>query len=184
MIEADYILKLWLKIVPEHTVAFIRIILCISLVDAIGNPLITAAQANGHIRTYQAVVGGILLGIVPVSYIVLKLGAPPVSVFFVHFIMVVLAHISRVWMIRPMISMRVGEYIVKAILPLLYVCIPAVLISVAAFCVIPTGFLGFITVCLVCALSVSTFTYWLGFDQHEREFVKGKAVTIMNKIHK
>ena len=184
MIEADYILRLWLKIVPDHTVAFVRIVLCISLVDAIGNPLITAAQANGHIKKYQAVVGGILLGIVPISYVVLKLGAPPVSVFIVHFVMVVLAHVSRVWMIRPMISMRVGEYVVKAILPLLYVSVPAILISVAAFRSIPTGFLGFIAVCLVCALSVSTFTYWLGFDLHEREFVKSKVVAILNKIRK
>ena len=184
MIEAGYILKLWLKVVPEHTVAFARIILCISLVDAIGNPLITAAQANGHIRKYQAVVGGILLAIIPLSYFVLKLGAPPEGVFAVHFAMVVLAHVSRVWMIRPMISMRVGEYIVKAILPLLYVSVPAVLISVAAFRFIPTGFLGFIAVCLVCVLSVSTLTYWLGFDLHEREFMKGKVVSILNKIRK
>lgn len=184
MIEADYILKLWLKIVPEHTVAFVRLILCISLVDAIGNPLITAAQANGHIRKYQAVVGVILLGIVPVSYVVLKLGAPPVSVFIVHFTMVVLAHISRVWMIRPMISMRISEYFAKAILPLLYVSVPAVLVSIAAFNLIPSGFLGFIAVCLVCALSVSTLTYGLGFDAHERDFIKGKAVAMLKRIRK
>ncbi len=184
MIEADYILKLWLKIVPEHTVSFVRIILCISLVDAIGNPLITAAQANGHIRKYQAVVGGILLGIVPVSYIVLKLGAPPVGVFIVHFTMIVLAHVSRVWMIRPMISMRIREYIVKAILPLLYVSVPSVLVSVMAFMLMPEGFLGFIAVCLVCALSVSMLTYVLGFDAHEREFVKSKVVGMLQKIRK
>lgn len=184
LVEADFILRLWLRIVPEHAVAFVRIVLCISLVDAIGNPLITAAQANGHIRKYQAVVGGILLGIVPVSYVVLKLGAPPVSVFVVHLLMAVLAHVSRVWMVRPMISMRISEYMVNAILPLLYVCVPAVLISVVAFYTIPSGMLGFLAVCLVCALSVIVFTYCIGFDPREREFVKGKVITMLNKMRK
>lgn len=184
IIEADYILKLWLKTVPDNTVAFVRIVLCISLIDAIGNPLITAAQANGHIRKYQAIVGGILLGIVPVSYVVLKHGASPVSVFVVHFIMVVLAHVSRVWMIRPMISMSIREYVIKAILPLLYVSFPAVLVSVLAYNIIPSGFLGCVTMCIVCAFSVSVFTYWLGFNQHEREFMKGKAVAVLKRMRR
>lgn len=184
IIEADYILKLWLKTVPDNTVAFVRIVLCISLIDAIGNPLITAAQANGHIRKYQAIVGGILLGIVPVSYVVLKVGASPVSVFIVHFIMVVLAHASRVWMIRPMIRMSIREYVVKAILPLLYVSIPAMLVSVLAYNIIPSGFIGCVAMCIVCTFSVSVLTYWLGFDQHEREFMKGKVVVVLKRIRR
>ena len=43
-----------------------------------------ASQATGKIRTYQILVGGALLFIVPTAYIALKLGYPPESVFFTH----------------------------------------------------------------------------------------------------
>lgn len=80
------ILRVWLKIVPDYTVAFVRLMLGITIIDAMAGSLMVAAQATGRIRFYQSMVGGVLLFIVPISYIVLRLGAAPWSVFVVHFV--------------------------------------------------------------------------------------------------
>lgn len=85
LLETDYLLTLWLKVVPENTVVFTRIMICISLIYTTANPCVVANQATGKVKVYQMVVGGILLTILPISYIVLKLGAPAYSVFIVHF---------------------------------------------------------------------------------------------------
>ena len=85
LLETNFLLTLWLKTVPDHTVIFAQIMLCISLVYTTANPCIIANQATGKVKVYQAVVGGILLAILPISYIVLKMGAPAYSVFIVHF---------------------------------------------------------------------------------------------------
>lgn len=80
-IYADVILKLWLKNVPDHTVWFLRLTLCIMLVEALANPLMVSSQATGRVKIYQSVVGGTLLLIVPFSYIVLRMRGVPESVF-------------------------------------------------------------------------------------------------------
>ena len=84
-VNTDYILTLWLKVFPQETVIFTRLMLCISLIYTIANPCVIANQATGKVKVYQAVVGGILLLILPISYVALKLGAPAYSVFIVHF---------------------------------------------------------------------------------------------------
>ena len=53
MIEADFILNLWLGTVPNHTVNFVRLILCISILDALINPMYTANLACGKLKIYH-----------------------------------------------------------------------------------------------------------------------------------
>ena len=76
LLETEFILTLWLKTVPENAVIFTQIMICISLIYTTANPCVIANQATGKVKVYQMVVGGILLTILPISYIVLKLGAP------------------------------------------------------------------------------------------------------------
>ena len=55
LVNTHYILALWLKIVPEHTVLFVQLILLFGLSESISNPLITAMLATGKIRNYQII---------------------------------------------------------------------------------------------------------------------------------
>lgn len=108
--EADFLLGLWLKEVPEYTAVFLRIILCVTIIDAVANPLMISAQATGRVKVYQTVVGGILLSILPVSYIVLKFGGNPQSVFIVHLVICAIAFTVRLFIIRPMIGLQINKY--------------------------------------------------------------------------
>ena len=56
------------------------------MIDGISNPFMRAVDATGNIKKYQIIVGGLLLMIVPISYVVLKLGGAPYSVFIVHIV--------------------------------------------------------------------------------------------------
>ncbi|MCS3200179.1 hypothetical protein [Candidatus Bacteroides intestinigallinarum] len=67
-IEIDIILKLWLNEVPNHTGNFVRLILAISLFESCANSLTTGINANGNIKKYQLVIGGVIIGR---SYIIL-----------------------------------------------------------------------------------------------------------------
>ena len=51
--EADYILWLWLKVVPEHAPTFLRLALFSSLVMGMGNTLYTSIFSTGKISNYQ-----------------------------------------------------------------------------------------------------------------------------------
>lgn len=54
-LNARFILTLWLGTVPEHTVAFVRLVILFMLTEVISQPLITAKNATGKIRKYTTV---------------------------------------------------------------------------------------------------------------------------------
>ena len=175
LIETDQILSWWLKIVPEHTTNFIRIIICISLIDALANPLIMAAQATGKIKIYQTVVGGILLLILPFAYVALKYGGNPESVFIVQIIVVIVAQIARLIMIRPMIQFSIAEYFKKVILKITVVSSVAVVIPLLSYSLLPQNVLSFSIICILSALSVVISMYFLGFSVTEKKIIKSKV---------
>ncbi|MDR2281874.1 MAG: hypothetical protein LBE37_01620 [Sphingobacterium sp.] len=122
-LELDEVLNWWLKQVPEHTASFLRIMIVISLIECLANPLIFAAKATGKIKKYQAILGGLLLLVVPFSYCFLTLGYPPESVFIVHLVITLLGHVVRVVLISGMVSLSINSYLNKVVIPCLVVAI-------------------------------------------------------------
>ncbi|MBO9152048.1 oligosaccharide flippase family protein [Chitinophaga sp. GCM10012297] len=80
IIEMPYILHIWLKNYPDHTVAFCRLIIAGSLVYQLSGGLQMAVQAVGRIKTFQLVLFGLLLLNIPGAYLLLQAGFPPAAV--------------------------------------------------------------------------------------------------------
>ncbi len=182
LFETDFILSVWLKTVPENTVIFLRIMICTSLIYAMANPLIIANQATGKVRKYQAICGSILLLILPVSYVCLKLGLPAYSVFIVHFCMEAVAQLARMIILRPLIGIRIFDYVKNIYLRVAAVVALSVVLPFIVYESMEDTVLRFFTVCVVCVLSVGTVAYAVGLSRNERAFVRGKAVAVANKI--
>ena len=182
VMETQMILTLWLKMVPDYTVSFLRILLCIVIVDSMARPLMTAAAATGDVKKYQSIIGGLLLSIVPIAYIVLKLGGNPLSVYIVHLSICVVAFIARLLIIRPMIHLSLRKYFISVILPCAFVAVSSFVVSYVIYNIIPSGIGGSFIVCCLSAISVAVFGYFVGLSKGEKEFVKSKAVTIVSRI--
>ena len=122
-LETDLILTLWIKVVPEYCCSFVRLILIISIIDAMITPLIIAASATGKIRNYQIVLGGLLLLIVPISYIFLKLGFEPTIVLYVHLSITIITLFVRLYFAKRLNGLNIRLYfsnvIVKSIMSVL-----------------------------------------------------------------
>ena len=182
MLETDAILRLWLGTVPEYTVVFIRLMLCVTIIDSVANPLMVSASATGRVKLYQGVVGGILLSILPLSYIVLKLGGNPASVFVVHLCVCIVAFIVRLYIIRPMIRLSLADYGRHVIVP----CLLVTLISLIVPCVVkellPEGILAFFIICLISLVSVLLTAYRFGLSVSERDFIQSKCKAVLSKF--
>ena len=182
LFETDFILKVWLKTVPENTVVFLRIMICTSLIYTLANPLIVANQATGKVRRYQAVCGTILLMILPVSYVCLKLGCPAYSVFVVHFVMESVAQLARMVMLRPLIGIRIRDYVKNIYIKVLPVAGLSAVVPLMVYLNMDETVLRFFIVCAACVLSVCTVAYTVGLSSNERSFVKAKVAGICNKV--
>lgn len=68
LVNADYIMRLWLLNVPEHAVGFFIVLLIYAFIDVFAYPLDTAAQATGQLKTYTLRTSLLLLTILPLGY--------------------------------------------------------------------------------------------------------------------
>lgn len=182
MLEAPLVLKWWLGIIPEHTVNFLRLILCSSMLIALSNPLIVSVHATGKIKKFQAIEGTMLLCIVPIAYVLLKFfDIRPEYVFCVHIIVEILTQYVRVRIILPMISMKCIDYFKEVIVPIIKVIIITPILPLIAYHYINQSVITFFLICFISVISVLLGVYYWGCLKSEREFIINK---IRQKISK
>lgn len=182
LFETDFILTVWLKTVPEHTVTFLRIMLCTSLLYTLSNPLMIANQATGKVRKYQAVCGSILLMILPASYLCLKLGCPAYSVFIVHFVFELTAQFARMLILKPLISVYLRDYFIHVYAKVILVAALSAVLPLLFYLNIDGSWLRFAIMLPICVISVSLTSYFIGLSKGEREFVNAKLINIVKKV--
>lgn len=179
LLETEFLLTLWLKNVPDNAIVFSQIMICISLIYTTSNPCMIANQATGKVKTYQMVVGGILLTILPISYFVLRLGAPAYSVFIVHFCVEAIAQLSRMYMLRKLINLPMKQYLYNIYIPILATAAVAVVLPILVHMQMANGWARFVAVGFTCVLSVGTSAFFIGFTKNERLFFWDKSLRIL-----
>lgn len=183
-LETSLLLNLWLTTVPEWTVSFTRIMLCIIMVDSVAAPLMTSSAATGNVKLYQTVIGGTMLLIVPVSYLLLKLGYNPSVVFFVHLAFCLITFVLRLIIVRPMIQLSIREYLKVALWPCLKSGVLAIIIPTVLYMLLPNNLTNGVLVLLSSIIFSIIAVYLLGITPNERAFINQKVSLVFSFIKK
>lgn len=186
MFKAEFVLKLWLGIVPEHTVTFLRLMLIVGLLYTLSNPINVSVHATGRLKKFQLIEGTMLLTIVPIAYILLKFfGIRPEYVFVVHIIVELCTQYARLRIVLPMIGMELGDYLKSVLKPILWVVLLSPWLPYIANTTVHGLWISFFTVCVVCTLCISGCVYFVGCTVSERMFIRDKvSESIMKLINK
>lgn len=172
ILEAPIVLKWWLGIVPEHTINFLRIILCTSLIVSLSNPLVISIYATGNIKKFQIIEGSILLCIVPIAYISLKYyGVSPEIVFLIHFLIELITQVVRIRLVLPAIKMKQQIYYRGTIIPIIKVVLASSIIPLLAYYYLQPNFFSFLLMCIICVTSILMTTYFLGCNPQEKIYI-------------
>lgn len=177
-IEIDTVLGIWLKEVPEYTNIFVCLMLVICMIDSISNPFMTASSATGKVKVYQSIVGGILISIVPIAYIVLKLGGDPYSVFIVHIAVGIVAFIARLFIVKQLIHLSAREYFSKVIFRCFLVFLPSFLLAVFIKKWMPYGIIYSILNIFIIVFFSVLCSFLFGLSQNEKSFILNKLKLI------
>ena len=110
--NTSYILGLWLKEIPDHAIVFTQLVLINGLIDASNGCTLAPALATGKIKKFQIIVDIPIFLNLPVSYIVLNLGADPAATMIVSIFFSVVTCVTKAYLLRPMISFPFGKYLV------------------------------------------------------------------------
>lgn len=183
MFETEFILNIWLGTYPEYTVNFVRLTLVVSAIDILSNTLINLQTATGKIRNYQLVVGGMLMMNFPLSYLCLKLGLSPVSVYIVAIVVAVCCLFLRLLFLRRMVEkFSMFSFLRNVSVNVLKVVLAASIIPLLVTLLMDDSWMRllllvpFSIVCTVCSI------VWIGCSVSERSFIFGKLAFACKKI--
>lgn len=181
LFETEFILTLWLKSYPEHTVNFIRLILIVTLCDISSNTLINLQTATGRIRNYQLAVGGMLLMNFPLSYLCLNFGYPPESTLIVALVVSVCCLLLRLIFLRTMVGLSVNRFLRKVCMNVLLVTFVAAIIPFLIYIQMCDSIIRFFLICIVTVFCSLFAIYFIGCTNKERLFIKNKLLTLKSK---
>ena len=183
IINADFLLGLWLKSVPEHSVSFVRLTLLFTMITTLSHPLSVAQAATGKIRDYQIVIGGIQLLNLPISYLFLKLGCSPEVVLFVAIAIAAIVVVVSMHMIKRLIPINIKK-LSFIIIRVLFTTAIAYSIPVLINYVSPENFLSHIFEIAFSVIYTSLVILFVGLDKHERTMTYSKVNSMVKKILK
>ena len=169
LIEAPYLIHLWLGQTPEYTIIFTRLIVVISIVDALAAPIMTAAHATGKIKLYQFVVGMITILNIPISYCALKyVSTNAVTVYVVSLALAVTAFVVRLWIVKRLVNFSIRLYFRTVILKILMLSALSVPLPLGLHLIMGNGFISSAVVIIVSVISSCILIYTLGMSGTER----------------
>ena len=179
IIEIDFLLNLWLETVPPHTGHFIVLIVIISLLDSLSNPMLTIIQASGQVRKYQLLVGLVYLSLLPLSYIALNLVLIPEIVFFVNLAIVLVLQLVKLLIVCPCAGISVSEYLKKIYVTAFIVSALAFSVSYLPHVLMDEDWCRLIVVTVTSVFFTSSFIFFLGLEKYERLKIRDRIIQMV-----
>ena len=182
LVETHAVLQLWLKVVPAHSVAFVRLVLIYVMSESVSSPLVTLMLATGNIRTYQILVGGCQMLNFPVAYLLLKMGYAPETTMAAAIVIALMCLTTRLYMLRRMVQLPVRHFLRHTVLNVLVVSLVSCVLPLWSATLLEEGLPRLALVVAVSVCSVACTVYFVGCTKAEREFVVARSARIIGKL--
>lgn len=176
LLENEFILKLWLKNVPEYAVDFCRLYLVINIFSVIFTPILFSIHATGRIKMMSFTSGTIFMLSLPLSYVLLKNGCSPVIPYAVTVVLHFCACLSYLWVLTKKLAVfSAVVFVKKVVLVCCWVAILSSLLPLFVYTSITIGWLRFLLVGSTSVISVLFVSYYVALD-------KSMRIAVVNRI--
>lgn len=181
IIELPYILKIWIgEAVPEHTVPFTILILIIMILSSLNTPLSQVVHATGKMKKYQIGTSIVICAILPIAWLVLKLGGNPASVYIVSLVLTVFNQAVCMVLLKRIFLYSISEYMKKVIWPCVLVTVVSTIPPLLIHCFFVDSFLKLMIVAAIGVVGAALASYYLVMNAQEKEMI----LTFVRKIVK
>lgn len=171
MFSIDYVLKLWLVVVPTYTAIFLKLILVSCIIDGISNPFITAIGATGNIGRFQTLMGTVKLLSLPLCWLILKWGGNPVQLFWIYLCVTVFVVILRIYIASKMVNLSLVKVCRHLVFPLAVVAFISYFIDKYLFSFMQDNLLSFFLFCLESTICIMLVIFLVGMERREKQFL-------------
>jgi Na+-driven multidrug efflux pump len=179
-LEAEYVLGLWLGIVPEYTVDFLQFIL-VGTVFYLGCSIINIGiGASEKVALMNIINGTLYIAQLPIVYVLFRLGCPPPYLYISMVPVYVIILISSGLIMRTInpiysITRYLVDSLLKNVLPVAIIAgFGYILIQVLQPC-----FVRLITVCIISIVVYGLYCYFILFAKNERASINDKILSLL-----
>lgn len=181
ILETEYVTQLWLGQTPDYSVAFIQFMLIYSLIESLSKTIMAGVHASGKIRTYQIVIGLFQVIILPISYILLRIGYSPIVVLLSMVVVDIIAVFARMLMAKKIFNLSIRSYLWEVIAKTLFVTIVALIVPILFRFFLDKTTSRFVIVLIVSILSTAFSVLYVGCSKTERLTIIGKVRNLLNR---
>lgn len=181
ILNTHYILVIWLKLVPEYTVVFIQLILILEMCESLSHTMVTAILAEGNIKKYMLIVGGLQMLNVPINLLFFHLGAEPYIIYIIAILISQICLLFRLIILHKQMGLNIKLYLKTVYIDVIKVSFLAIIVPYIFSIYFSNTFLSFIIVSFVSILSVVIVEYYIGCSYKERDYLKMKVLLLMHK---
>ena len=173
--ETETILKLWLKLVPEHAGNFIRLSIVSSLIWLLGDTMYTSILATGKIKKYMIYETCITCFVFPCSYLFFYVNQPPETSYIIYALAYLLLVFLRLGYLYKNENFPVLQFLKTVIWPTFSVsllsCILPIFYKITFYNGSLLSFFVSITIC-ICSFFASIFL--VGLNHKEKCYIWSK----------
>lgn len=179
--EAEFLLGVWLKNVPDLTVQLTQVVLLFTMIEAFSQPLIYLMLATGNIKKYQIIVGSICLLNFPFAWFMLHLGCSVVIVQSTTILFSLISLLFRLYMLKQMVNFPVLLFFKETMLRSLLVFFLSLVVPSLLVSLIDIGWSRFAINILSTSCSLLMIIFIFGLSKSERTQVVAKIKSMIKK---
>lgn len=174
LFEANFLLNIWLKDVPEFAVIFSQILLANMMLEKFTFQITEAIRAVGNIKRFQVTETFFRVLNVPIAYLTFKAGANPISIYVIGFTISVVIFFNRLYFGRKIAGIRIKRFLQNGVSSVFFPLIFASSILLLGSAILEEGILRFLLLS-VCYMIILTVIFWF-FGLHAEERKKIRSI--------
>lgn len=178
ILNMDFVLKAWLKDVPQYTDVFAILLLLGGLIKCLGAGIDTSIQTTGKIKAFQIFYSIAYLLVLPVSYLLFYLDFPAYIIIVCTIFATISVLVFQTVYLSYITEFSIVYYIQHTIYPCLLVCICSLPLFLLKYFAENT-ILWFIISSLISVMWIITMIYVLGCTSEEKIIIKNSIRRIV-----
>lgn len=179
ILEMEYLLKLWLKIPPEFSILFSKLVIIDCCIESLSIPLMAGIQATGKITKYTLVLSIFNILYLPACLIFFALGFSVAFMLGIASVFSFVSGILRMYFLCKYLSFSLMKLLQRVVLPimcfsLLVIPLPYIFTYITQSSIIRLIITTFLSISLCLLLF-----YFLALNRVEKKFLIEKACSLL-----
>jgi O-antigen/teichoic acid export membrane protein len=182
--EAPFILKLWLKEVPQDTVTYVRCIIIFGQIMLLSAGIQTVFDAIGKVKLYNLFVSVVLILNLPIAYLFFKMRYPSQTIIIIGMSLEVLSLIIRLQLLKKYVNFSLSSFWMDTIVRVIF---PALLMSVILYAYKSLSIDSMVSVIGSFGLTLiiyPTLIFSISLEGTQKDFLKNFLNNLVLKLRK